>query len=101
VEVRALDDAEALEAAEPRWLGGELLVAPHAVRAREGVMAKRLARAEEPLVVVLLGGDHDLRDPLVRRGTSSGLPAAAPAKRHRRRTITYWAGVPSARRRGA
>src|SRR5262249_14158975 len=34
VEVRALDDAEALKAAQPRWLGGELFD-PAAVRVRE------------------------------------------------------------------
>jgi hypothetical protein len=33
VEVRALDDAEALKAAEPRWLGGEPFD-PQTVRAR-------------------------------------------------------------------
>src|SRR5262249_6366752 len=46
VEVRALEDAEALEAAQPRWLGGELFD-PAAVRAREDAMAKRLAEAKE------------------------------------------------------
>jgi hypothetical protein len=66
VEVRALDDAEALKAAEPRWLGGELFD-PEAVRAREQAMARRLADAEEPLVVVLLDGDHDLRRALAER----------------------------------
>jgi hypothetical protein len=63
VEVRALDDAEALKAAEPRWLGGELFD-PAAVRAREDAMARRLADAKEPLVVALLGGGHDLGAPL-------------------------------------
>jgi hypothetical protein len=66
VEVRALDDTEPLKAAEPRWLGGELFD-PEAVRA----MAKRLARAEAPLVVVLLGGEHDLRDALAERAPSA------------------------------
>jgi len=67
VEVRALDDAEALKAAEPRWLGGELFD-PAAVRAREDAMAERLAEAKEPLVVALLGGGHDLSEALSRHG---------------------------------
>src|SRR5262249_7577613 len=45
VEVRVLDDAEALKAAQPRWLGGETFD-PAAVRAREEAMAKRLAAAK-------------------------------------------------------
>ena len=65
VEVRALDDAEALKAAEPRWLGGELFD-PAAVSAREDAMAKRLAQATEPVVVVLLGGEHDLSEALAK-----------------------------------
>ena len=68
VEVRALDDAEALKAAEPRWLGGELFD-PAAVRAREDAMADRLAKATEPLVVVLLG--HDLGGPLARHAPAA------------------------------
>ena len=55
----APDDAEALKAAEPRWLGGGLFD-PQTVRAREDAMAERLTSAKEPLVVVLLGGGHDL-----------------------------------------
>jgi hypothetical protein len=65
VEVRALDDADALNAAEPRWLCGELFD-PQAVRAREDAMARRLARAKEPLLVALLGGGHDLSAPLAK-----------------------------------
>jgi hypothetical protein len=37
---------------------------PEAVRAREATMAKRLAQTDGPLVVVLPGGDHDLRGAL-------------------------------------
>ena len=66
VEVRALDDADALRAAAPRWLGGELFD-PQAVGAREDAMAQRLASAKEPVVVVLLGGGHDLSGPLARQ----------------------------------
>jgi hypothetical protein len=71
VEVRALEDAEALAAAEPRWLGGELFD-PAAVRAREDAMAKRLAAAKEPIVVVLLGGAHDLSEPLSKHAPRAG-----------------------------
>ena len=66
VEVRALYDAEALKAAEPRWLGGKLAPDHRANQAREDAMAKRLAQAKEPLVVVLLGGAHDLGEALAR-----------------------------------
>ena len=81
MEVRALDDAEALKAAEPRWMGGALFD-PAAVRAREDAMAKRLAQAKEPLVVALLGGGHDLSEALARH---------APKARYVRLTVdAYW-----------
>jgi hypothetical protein len=66
VEVRALEDADALKAAEPRWLGGNLVPDHRANHAREDAMAKRLAQAKEPLVVLLLGGRHDLSEALSR-----------------------------------
>src|SRR5262249_55953541 len=101
VEVRALDDAEALKAAEPHWLGGELFDVA-AVRAREDAMAKRLAQAERPLVVLLLGGEHDL---------SQALATHAPQARYVRITTHAYreasggrldagAGVPDDGRRG-
>ena len=62
--MRALDDAEALKAAEPRWLGGKLAPDHRANQASEDAMAKRLAQAKGPLVVVLLGGAHDLGEAL-------------------------------------
>ena len=72
VRVRALED-EARKAADPYWLGGELFH-HQAARARERALAKRLAEATEPPVVVPLGGDHDLRDALAQRaeGEASG-----------------------------
>src|SRR5262249_61350001 len=66
VEVRALEDADALKEAEPRWLGGKFRPGPEATKAREEAMARRLASAKEPVVVVLLGGAHDLRQALER-----------------------------------
>ena len=66
VEARALEDADALKKAEPRWLGGEFRPGPEATKAREEAMARRLASAKEPVVVVLLGGAHDLRQALER-----------------------------------
>ena len=45
-------------------------------------MAERLASAKEPLVVALLGGGHDLSEPLSRH---------APAVRYVRLTVdAYW-----------
>src|SRR5262245_9677129 len=65
VAVRPLEDAKALEAASPRWLGGRAFD-DDAVRAREGAMANRLASAQEQLVIVLLGGEHDLGEALAK-----------------------------------
>jgi hypothetical protein len=65
--VRALEDADALVKAEPRWLGGGLFD-PHAIRAREEAMAQLLVSAREPLVVILLGGEHDLSEALAKHG---------------------------------
>ena len=87
VEVCALDDAEALKAAEPRWLGGELFD-PAAVRAREDAMAKRLAQAKELVVVVLLGGEHDLNGAMARH---------APKARYVRLTVRAYREAPSGR----
>jgi len=87
VEVRALDDAEALKAAEPRWLGGELFD-PAAVRAREDAMAKRLAQAKELVVVVLLGGEHDLNGAMARH---------APKARYVRLTVRAYREASSGR----
>jgi hypothetical protein len=70
--VRALDDAEALRAAGPRWLGGELFD-PQAVRAREGAMAKRLAVAR-----TLSDGAYHLA--WVERGADEQAPNAAFAR---------------------
>src|SRR5262249_5288272 len=78
MEVRSLEDADALKAAEPRWLGGELFD-PAAVRARGEAMARRLASAKEPLVVALLGGGHDLSEALAKH---------APKARHVRLTVS-------------
>jgi hypothetical protein len=87
VEVRALDDAEALKAAQPRWLGGELFD-PAAVRAREDAMAERVASAKEPLVVALLGGGHDLCE---------ALASHAPRTRHVRLTTRAYREVSGGR----
>jgi hypothetical protein len=62
VEVRALDDAEALQKAKPDKDG----IDPEANAAREEEMAKRLAGVEA-LVVVILGGKHDLTQALGRQ----------------------------------
>jgi hypothetical protein len=62
VEVRALEDAEALRKARPDRDG----IDAQANAAREEEMAKRLADAEG-LVVVSLGGKHDLSETLGRQ----------------------------------
>jgi hypothetical protein len=66
VEVRALDDAEALRKAKPRSGPGPTYIDPEANAAREEEMAKRLAGVEG-LGVVILGGKHDLTDALKRQ----------------------------------
>lgn len=81
IEVRALEDADALAEAEPRWRGGKLLPNLEATRGREDAMAKRLASAKEPLVIVLLGGAHDLCEPLSK---------AAPRTRYVRLTTNAY-----------
>lgn len=88
VEIRALEDAEALQKASPRWLGGELFD-PEGVRARQDAMGRRLAAATEPLVVVLLSGEHDLREALSRH---------APGTRYARVTTDAYRAGPSAGR---
>jgi hypothetical protein len=67
IDVRALDDAGALEAATPRWKDGKFRPDTDAAEKRRNAMAKILARAEEPVVAALLGGAHDLREPLAKR----------------------------------
>jgi hypothetical protein len=64
VDVRALEDEQALEAAAPRWKGGKLQPDPEVMELREEAMARRLAAAKDRLVVVILEGSHDLGDRL-------------------------------------
>jgi hypothetical protein len=53
-EVRPLDDAEALAAADPRKADAATL------KARDDAIVKNALAGGEPVVVVLLGGGHDL-----------------------------------------
>jgi hypothetical protein len=57
---------------------------PEAVRDREDAMARRLAEATEPLVVALLGGDHDLGGALAKH---------APKVRYVRLTVQAYREV--------
>jgi hypothetical protein len=59
IEVRALDDPEALRKAKPRSGPGPTYIDPVANAEREEAMAKRLAEVRG-LAVVILGGAHDL-----------------------------------------
>ena len=63
-EVRAADDAAAHAAANPVQSDGTVRWDAAADARREQAIADRLLAAEEPLVVVVLGGRHDLNDEL-------------------------------------
>lgn len=58
-----LEDAATLLAADPLGRDGKLRSNAAAEKAREDAMAKRLL-ATGPIVIVVLGGDHDLEDNL-------------------------------------
>lgn len=82
IEVRPLDDADAIEAVAPRVEGGKLVLDEAAAEKRRDAMARHIAGATEPLVVVVLGGAHDLRPHLARHAPGrSYLRATVPAYR--------------------
>jgi hypothetical protein len=56
-----LESTETLEAANPITADGRMSFNPTAVRAREAEMVRRIALGG-PVAIVVLGGDHDLKD---------------------------------------
>jgi hypothetical protein len=74
VEVRALEDAEALRKARPRSGPGPTYIDPDSNAAREEEMAQWLAGVKG-LAVVILGGRHDL---------TAALRRQAPGRRYLR-----------------
>jgi hypothetical protein len=67
--VLPLDDAKLLDAAKPNLRDGKLASNPFAAVFREAWMAKTLTEAS-PVAVAVLGGAHDLKEPL---GTVGGV----------------------------
>jgi len=62
-EVLPLDDAKLLDAARPKLSNGKVASNPFAAVFREAWMARTLAEAG-PVAVAVLGGAHDLKEPL-------------------------------------
>ncbi len=62
-DVRPLDDAELMDAANPVQPDGTIEFDERANTAREAGMVQRLLD-DGPVVIFVLGGDHDLRDEL-------------------------------------
>jgi hypothetical protein len=67
--VLPLDDVKLLNAAKPKLCDGKLASNPFAAVFREAWTAKTLTEAG-PLAVAVLGGAHDLKEPL---GTVGGV----------------------------
>jgi hypothetical protein len=77
-EVRPLDDAATLYAADPRRTGGRIDEAK--VRARQAAIVRRVLAQPEPVVVLVLGGSHDLTEEGGGRATGRWNTCASPQR---------------------
>ena len=62
-----LNDADALKAAKPKIVNGELVLDPAAIEAREDAMVRRML-VGPPVTIAIIGGSHDLTDNIERHG---------------------------------
>ena len=68
-DVVPLDDDETLAAAHPVKADGTVQLEPEKIEAREAAMVTRLATADEPVSVIVLGTAHELADHFKGRST--------------------------------